>query len=140
MPTDREKRIIKSFQRVMHADHREIIQLIMELAKAESPAQAEDPLLALDGAFGAHFATEEARGGGFETLVTARPELRPNVDRLFDDHKWILAEVAALLELLEASVPAEEEEAFAARIKVFVARIVDHEVRESKLLRKLAHL
>jgi len=137
MLSDQEQRNIKSFQRVMHADHREIIQLIMELAKAESPAAAEDMLLALDSVFAAHFAAEEARGGGFEALVSAVPKFRARVDQIFEDHKWLKAEVGALLDLVEAGVSAD---AFAERVKVFVEKVVDHEVRESKLLRKLAQL
>ena len=85
----------------------------------------------------AHFATEEARGGGFETLVSAVPKLRARVDQIFEDHKWLRAEVGALLDLVEAGVSAN---AFAERVKVFVEKVVDHEVRESKLLRKLAQL
>jgi hypothetical protein len=129
--------MLDSFQRIMRDEHREIIQLIMELGKAEVPAQMEDTLLALDSAFAAHFPTEEARGGGFQVLVAGHAELGPKVDRIFDDHKWLRAELNSLLDLLEAGVPTEEEEAFDARIKIFVERVVDHEVRESKLLRKL---
>ncbi len=94
--------------------------------------RADEELGALARLLAVHFAFEE-QGGYMQWIVDARPEMKPETERLQRQHQEILSEVAALQGRL-ADAPESE-------LKIAVGRVSEqistHDSAETSLLRLL---
>jgi hypothetical protein len=110
------------------------IRRMLEGLRVEIAAAADArPLLSeLHKALAKHFAHETYPGGFYDLLGSAAPSLGGEARALVDEHLVLLASTQALRERAERGEPAGQQ--FAGEIDALLARLADHERRETRLV------
>lgn len=114
------------------SEHQQIRELVGRIEDTTDLAEIVSGLQQLQPLFESHFAREEALDGLHSDIRARAPQHRQAIDRLEQDHRELLADVAELQAQAQACLqgPIREIEALRSR---FLLKLREHEARESGL-------
>jgi Hemerythrin HHE cation binding domain len=114
------------------AEHRQIRDLVKKIEDTPDLAELHSGLQQLQPLFEQHFAREEALDGLHSGMRDRAPQQSAAIDALKEDHRQLLAEVAALRARVKACLdgPIQEIETSCTS---FISRLKEHEARENEV-------